>query len=196
MTNPQEQHVLEANPTIVTTIEKHRVVAHSYGQQSEVDALWELGEQVKKLSKDWDKTKESLREKAKVVLASIAKTNLFSKLVLLHGSKGNYIEIQASTKKKAVNQDLVDECAFHSVNVLVEEKEVVLSGPLAQWAIENLSKYTKSQTLEDHCVVKSRYVLADNFVEAYETSTEMKPLFERLKDAGFNAPSVECKVAK
>lgn len=196
MLNPKEDSKPEAKPTIVTTIEKHRIVAHSYADPEMVDKAWALGEQAKKLAKDWDKLKNDLREKAAGVLASIAKTNLFSKLVLFHGSKENYIEVLTSTKKKEISQDLVDEATFHGVDVIAEEREVVLTGPLAKWAIENLPKYSTAKALEDHFVVKRKLVLGDKFIEAYEAATELKPFFDRLKDAGFNSPSVECKVSK
>lgn len=196
--NPKEEKSLtESKPSIVTTIEKHRIVAHSYTDPALIDQAWALGEQVKKLSKDWDKLKSKLRDNACDVLTSIAKTNLFSKLVLFHGSKGNYIEVLTSTKKKEVAQDLVDECTFYRVDVLTEEREVTLTGPLAKWAVENLPQYASIKSLEDHMIVKRKWILAENFIDKYEAaSTEIKPLFDRLKDAGFQAPSVECKVEK
>lgn len=197
MVNPKEEaSALESKPTIVTAIESNRIVAHSYLDTAWVDTAYELGEKAKKLAKEWEALKVELRNKAKAVLSSIAKTNLFSKVVLFHGSNAHYIEVLASTKKKEVTKDLVDECAFHSVNVLTEEKEVTLTGPLAQWAVANLRQYASVKTLEDHMHIKRRWVLGDNFVEEYEASTDMLPLFERLKDAGYNAPSVECKEKK
>ena len=184
-------------PNIVTTVEKNRVVAHVYGYEKEVEEHFHTGKLAKLYSKTWDSLKPDIRAKAQEALSTLAKVNAKAKAVLLHSSNGEYIEICPSNKRKEVLKELVDEAKYRGINVIEEQVEVTLTGPLAKWAVSNLHMMTDAKTLEDHSSVKIKHVLVENFIDLFNTvlgtDASIVELFKKLLNAGYNLPAVEVK---
>ena len=188
----QNVHNTNSETSIITTVEKNRVVAHVYDFKAEIDTAVHEATVVRQVTKTWEALKPDLRSKASKALDVLSKTHTKAKAVLLHGSNDAYIEICPSNKHKEVLKELVDEAKYYGITAVEEQTEVTLSGPLAIWALTNLPTMCNQNSLEDNMKVKHKHVLVDNFDELYVQNFN-NVLFKKLKEAGYNLPAVELK---
>ncbi len=193
-----EQHTEEK---VVTTFEKGRLVAHIYGHEQLVDSISAVATEAKQKAKQWDEYKPTLRSMAQRIVASIENKAIAVRAVLFQGTEQNVVEVCPSDKRKVLSQDLINEIKFRNAeHVLQETVEVVLTGPLALWAISNLPILTKPDVLEENMTVNNKIVLTEAFKELYkkvmqdsEASGDYKAFHQRLFEGGYNLPAVEAK---
>jgi hypothetical protein len=204
-TQPQpSEHVATTDQheeKIVTTLKNGKLVAHIFGHEQLVDSISAVAAEAKTAAKTWEEQKPTIRSMARRIIDSIENKAIAVRAVLFQGTAQNVVEVCPSDKKKVLSQDLVNEAKFRNAeHVLQQTVDVVLTGPLALWAISNLPILTKSNVLEEHMTINNKIVLTDTFKELYkkvmqdpETSTDYKAFYQRLFEGGYNLPAVEAK---
>lgn len=193
----------EQSLMVTTALEKNRVVANVSGLENQVDEAFIQGVTAREAANKWDGFKPRLRTIAKKVLAQLKQEGTLVRAVMLQGTGDRVVEVCPSDKRKDLIAELVNEAKFRGLEeIITEDTEVVLTGPLAQWAIKTLPLVADKTLLSGNFFVKHRNLLSDGFetltkkIKNGIMSPEVTDLLERLSDGGYNSPAVEAKTKK
>lgn len=178
--------------------EKNRTVIEVGGYEDSVEAKVEEATIEKAAKKAWDASKIEVRNVAAEVLEEFETQGHRPTLVLLAGKGNKALEVSASSQRKALSTELIQEVETAGLNHLVrEDVKVVLRGELAAWALTTLGDRTGDPNFD---LVRQRVVAEDfedrRVVIRRSGGAPTRELLRRLTQAGIYAPAVEATVRK
>lgn len=176
--------------------EKNGLVADVKNGEAFVDQQVQAAAEKKKTEKVWDAAKAPFRKFARDVQLMAEEQDQKIIRVNFLGSAEAIIEVELSSTRKALPESAMVLASKADLGAFVaEEKEVVLRGELAEWALNGLGDRTG---VDPRFTLKTQRVLIPTFEDFARQERHLKTnrldAIAQLEELGFRASAVEAKI--
>jgi len=167
------------------------------GGEEFVDKCAAVASQAKQAAVTWDSTKKLVRSLG-IEARNLAEEDgmSFGQIRIL-GTDGNFLEVQPSSRRKGLNEDMVNLAKTVDSSLVTEEVTVVLTGDAAKWVLKAIHDPYGPALVPSEVDVQRTYHLSSKYEEkrrwARAAHSEHVSALDELGEAGCYAPAIESK---